>query len=259
MITCRECGAGFDENDEKCPYCGAANHLGKEKEYLEHLENMRLELERMEDDSDEICDASIKKNTLIIITAICLLIPLFILILITIYTDFILPKTIPETDNEDVQKTQILWHEEYIDDLDQMYENADYDGILAFFNEHAGDEGFSPYTWEHCDFMEVYDSYTQFKDEEASLDMTNLDALTWCLYDAASIDHSTTQDYFVYTDEELALIASWQEETAAFYHETLGLSDTEIEEMKSVIISDDELALPSSKGCREFLQQHFEF
>ena len=86
-----------------------------------------------------------------------------------------------------------------------------------------------------------------------------LDEMTWCLYDAASVDYATTQDFYVYTEEELAMITSWQEETDTFYHEILGLSDEEILQMKTEIVSDDSLAIPTSKNCRKYLKKHFDF
>ncbi|MGN0130959.1 MAG: hypothetical protein ACI4AA_00805 [Lachnospiraceae bacterium] len=256
MMKCKECGADFDEHLAECPFCGALNYTGAEEAYLNHLEKIRDDLSEMADDSEEAYKKTMKKSTLIIIIVLCCLILAAGLItgLFFLFRSSLFP-----TDNGDLQKAQMLWRNQYMDTLDEMYVEGDYDGILNFLNEHSGDEGFSPYGWAHLDFMEVYDTYTQFKAETQDPDKNDLEKMTWCLYDAASIDYATTQDFFEYTEEELELITSWQEETKTFYHEVLGLTDAEITEMKSEIASDDQLAIPTSKNCRKYLKQHFDF
>lgn len=252
-MICKECGAKFDVHKPACPYCGALNYIGAEKEYMEHLKDIENDLSEMSDDSKEAYHATIKKSTLIIITTLCI----SFLFLILIAGIFYLHSSHSDKKESDLARAQLLWREQYFDDLDRLYEAGDYDGILDFYDEHINDEGFSPYSWEHCDFIEVYDFYTQFLTESASLDMTSLDDMTWCLYDAAQVDYSTTQDFLTYTDEELALIQSWQKETHRFYQEVLGLSDSEIDEMWSVITSDDSLSIPTSRGCKRFLEKYF--
>jgi hypothetical protein len=253
-MICKECGARFDETEAQCPFCGALNYIGAESKYMEHLMDMKEDLSEMSDDSSEAYHATFKKSTLIIITTICVLAILAALIISIIlgYSSY--------TSKSDAKlvKAQMQWRQEYYDDLDQMYNAKDYDGILNFYDEHSTDEGFSPYNWAHSDFIMLYDTYTQFQTLAAYADTTDLNELTWCLYSAASLDYDAVQDFYSYTDEEMQLIASWQEETAAFYHDTLGLSDEEIAEMKSAICDDNTLGFPSSKACKKYLKQRFE-
>lgn len=256
MTKCKECGADFDEHLSECPFCGALNYTGAEEEYLNHLENIKDDLSKMADDSEEAYKNTMKKSTLIIITTLCCL----LLAAGLVAGLFLLFRSShSEPDSSDLQKAQMLWRSQYMDTLDEMYAEGDYDGILDFLNEHSGDEGFSPYGWAHLDFIEVYETYKQFKAETENPDMSDLEDMTWCLYDAASIDYATTQDFFEYTETELDQITLWQEETNVFYHEVLGLTDTEIADMKSVIVSDDDLAIPTSKNCRKYLKENFDF
>lgn len=256
MIKCKECGADFDKQLPECPFCGALNYTGAEAEYMQHLEGLRGDLAEMADDSEEAYKGTMKKSTLIIITTVCCL---FLAVSLIIGVFFLFRSIFFKEEGADQQKAEIIWRNQYLDVLDEMYDNGDYDGIVDFLNEHVEDAGFSPYTWEHLDFIEAYDTYAQFKAEAADLDRNDLDEMTWCLYDAASVDYATTQDFYVYTEEELAMITSWQEETDTFYHEILGLSDEEILQMKTEIVSDDSLAIPTSKNCRKYLKKHFDF
>lgn len=256
MITCKECGADFDEYLSECPFCGALNYTGAEEQYLEHLEDIQDDLSDMADASAGDYHASLKRSARIMLTTFCCLIlaaGLFagIFFLIRSRTD--------SADSSEMQKAQLLWRNRYLDTLDEMYASGNYDGIVTFLDEHAGDEGYSPYSWEHLDFIEIYISYQTFLAERENLDQTDLDAMTWCLYDAASVDYAATQDFYSYTAEELVILGEWQEETAAFYRETLGLSDEEIVRMKSEIVSDDELAIPTSKACKKYLKKTFDF
>ena len=50
QIICSSCGAEFDNDMAKCPYCGTMNYEGAEKEYLEKLEDVREDL----DDLNEV-------------------------------------------------------------------------------------------------------------------------------------------------------------------------------------------------------------
>lgn len=259
MTTCKECGADFDEQLPACPFCGALNYAGAEEQYLEHLEEINNDLSHMADSSKQAYRGSLKKSTLIIITTLCCCLMLAAALFAVAGIIFQIRSAASEPESGEAQKAQILWRNEYTDRLDELYAAGDYDGIVTFLNEHAGDEGFSPYGWEHLDFIEIYDSYAKFKTEAEQLDKNDLNELTWCLYDAASVDYAAAQDLFVYTEEETALIASWLEETDAFYRETLGLTESEIVQMKSEIASDDDLAIPTSENCRKFLKKRFDF
>lgn len=250
MTTCKECGADFDEHLPECPFCGALNYSGAEEQYLEHLEEIKSDLSDLADDSEQAYHVSMKKSTLIIITTICCL-----LLAAGLFAGifFLIRSASSASGSDELQKAQILWRNQYMDTLDEMYADGDYDGIIAFLDEHVSDEGFAPYGWEHLDFIELYDSYINFKDE-AILDKNDyISEYTTLLYYAASVDYAAEQDFFTYTEEELELIASYQEETAAFYHKVLGLTDDEIVQMKSEIASNDDLALPTWDNCRNYI------
>lgn len=47
-IICKYCGAKFDEIKSKCPYCGSTNYKGAEAEYFDKLEDVREDMEDLE-------------------------------------------------------------------------------------------------------------------------------------------------------------------------------------------------------------------
>lgn len=47
-IVCAFCGAGYEEEAIKCPYCGSTNIRGAEKDYMNKLENVRETMENLD-------------------------------------------------------------------------------------------------------------------------------------------------------------------------------------------------------------------
>ena len=44
IAACESCGAEFDDDLPKCPYCGFVNLKGAEKEYMKKLEDFREDM-----------------------------------------------------------------------------------------------------------------------------------------------------------------------------------------------------------------------
>lgn len=256
MIICKECGAEFEEREPACPYCDALNYIGAEAQYMDNLEDIRSDLSEMSDDAKEAYTSSAKKSTIVIIVTLCCLLLVAAIVLSLI---LITHAIISATEDEDLVKAQMLWREQYMDDLDAMYEAGEYDEILAFIDEHAEDKGFSFYSWEHSDFIEVYNTYTRFQTDLLYFDINDKDMVKWTLYDAISLDYFLSGDVYMFTEEEIVLIEGWREESYAFYRNTLGLSDAEIEEMKAFVSADNDFGLPSSKMCEKYLEEYLGF
>ncbi|MBQ8188292.1 MAG: hypothetical protein IJZ44_00735 [Lachnospiraceae bacterium] len=252
MITCKECGGKFEEKEAACPYCGALNYAGAEEQYMHNLESMRSDMANMGDDSKEAYATSAKKSSIVIITTFSVL----LLIAGIIVAIFLICQTImTASEDEDLVKSQMLWREQYLDDLDTMYEAGQYDEIVTFMDKHAEDEGYSIYSWEHCDFIQVYRSYAMFHANAHQWDSFDLTMKKWTLYDAVSIECYLSTDIYMFTEEERVMIEGWCEEIKAFYHDELGLSDEEISEMRDFVISNSTTNLPESKLCKQYLTE----
>ena len=46
-MYCSNCGAEINEKDAYCPYCGVMNARAAEREYMEKLEDIREDTERL--------------------------------------------------------------------------------------------------------------------------------------------------------------------------------------------------------------------
>ena len=60
LIHCKSCGAEFEENLAKCPYCGTLNYKGAEQEYLNKLKNIQEDME----DLQEVPEDEVKKENI---------------------------------------------------------------------------------------------------------------------------------------------------------------------------------------------------
>lgn len=248
---CQNCGADFDANLPECPYCGALNYSGAEKQYLGKLDDLKEDLEQMGNDSLEEYAHAMKKSTVIIITTISVLILLTgILLALFFYAD---KKFNDQYSNADLSRAMMVWRNENYPIMDEMYEAGDYQGIYEFQQAHSDDVGYSTYNWAHEDFIVVYTNYVHFKEWESTSD-ASLDDLKWALYDATNVDIALSSDYYTFTEEEKTLIQGWMAETRAFYQETLHLDDAEIDGMYDKLTDPGKGDVITSALCKEFLE-----
>lgn len=253
MITCKQCGAEFDADLPSCPYCGELNYSGAEQEYLSHISDINKNMSDLADDSETEYKSGVKK-TLPILLGIVSLIILFIGLLIGIY---LLYYKVSSAHSVDEQRAVILWKNNYYDDLDTLYEQDDYDGVLAFLDEHIDDEGYFPYEWEHMDFIQIYQSYKNFLEDSSQFDSNDLTFMYWTLYDILYLEDIGSQTYYHFTESEEEQIAAWQAEAHAFLTDHMGMTESEIEEMKQETCYKD-TTMPNSSKCKKYIKKRYD-
>lgn len=75
-VTCGSCGAAFNRKFPVCPYCGATNLWGNERQYMEGLEETRKELGELPRGQRKAIRLVWKREMIImigIVAAVCLL------------------------------------------------------------------------------------------------------------------------------------------------------------------------------------------
>lgn len=79
-VECNSCGARFHEDLAKCPYCGNLNYSGAEKEYMDKLKDIQLDMRYLKETPEEQIEEEIKKQkkrikrTVIITTIIVIIV-----------------------------------------------------------------------------------------------------------------------------------------------------------------------------------------
>ena len=158
--------------------------------------------------------------------------------------------------NEEAYHASRIWKNTYYEELDAMYAQGNYDEILRFLNDHVDDKGYYPYEWEHLDFIQAYEKYQNYLEDSASFDSNNLTYMYWTLYDILYMQTIVDQPYLVYTEEELAQISEWKTETYAFLTDHMGMTESEIEEMKKETLSDD-YTYPIADKCKKYIKKRY--
>lgn len=251
-MKCKQCSAEFDDNLSQCPYCGALNYTGAEQEYFQHLHSINDEMADMSDDSKETYQSGFKKSMTVALGIICGLIILIGLLigLLFLYGNYCDKKS------EEEYLAARIWKNTYYEELDTLYAQEDYDAIVHFLNDHVEDKGYYPYEWEHLDFIQAYEKYQLFLEESPDFDTNDLTSMYWTLYDILCIQTIGDQPYLVYTEEELEQIEEWKVETYAFLTDHMGMTESEIEEMKKETLSDD-YAYPIASKCKKYIKKRY--
>ena len=252
-MKCKHCSAEFDDNLPQCPYCGALNYTGAEQEYFEHLHDLNDEMADMSDDSKETFQSGFKKS----MTIAASIIGVAILVIGLLVGLYFLYYNYSSKKSEEEYLASRTWKNTYYEELDTLYAQNDYDAILLFLSEHVNDKGYFPYEWEHLDFIQAYEKYQNFLEDSANFDSDNLTYMYWTLYEILYMQTIVDQPYLVYSEEELAQITEWKAETYAFLTDHMGLTESEIEEMKKETLSDD-YAYPIADKCKKYIKKRYD-
>ncbi len=72
MIECASCGAAYPASKVRCPYCGTADDLAAEKEYMEQLKEVKNEMEAHTEDGEKAVSKGIGKTVGVFLIVILL-------------------------------------------------------------------------------------------------------------------------------------------------------------------------------------------
>lgn len=153
LIICNSCGAEFNNEEPKCPYCGVMNYEGAEKEYFEKLEDIREDVADLNKVPLQEAKAELKKQGRFIRKIV-----LAVLMLVAVFAVIIF---LQEKSYERDEKADFLWQQENYPKMDAMYEDGEYEELAAFYQK-AMEEDQLLYNWEHAAFVETYLEVQEF-------------------------------------------------------------------------------------------------
>lgn len=150
-VRCSGCGAMYDADYSYCPYCGRMNDPAAEREYMEHLEELRQDVEELSvipgQEAAKVAKSQGKKVLVIVIVTLCV---------IGLIAGVVFLRE-SMTLGQDDPKASYLWRQENIPKLDAYYEAGEYEEIMTLYQQ-AREEGHDFYSWEHADFAMTYHS-----------------------------------------------------------------------------------------------------
>lgn len=259
MIKCKNCGADIEENAAMCPYCGELNYKGAEKQYMEHLGDIKTSLEDLSSEStaeimDEISNVgrTLKRSFIII--------GIIILLFGGIYLFGIIAGVLGNNYYESLYgksayKDKVLWLSKYEAELNKMYADGQYEEIVEFKDEHYSDKGNGFSYWKHADFIELYSFYCEYLRLK---DNSNLDdfVLGTMLCDVISIQTYKEGRYTDLSKEDMELLDKLGLEMDSFYMDYLGIQADEADRIKKEICYEHGNYYISSTTCAKYVEKY---
>ena len=78
MVICSSCGAEFDAEQVRCPYCGTGYAPAEEKEYIGQLDDIRVELESHKEDGTKRVKHGLGRVLVVAVVVVAVIIALII-------------------------------------------------------------------------------------------------------------------------------------------------------------------------------------
>jgi len=160
-MFCTNCGAEISENDTYCPYCGVMNYRAAEREYMDKLEDIREDTEKLGGETARQTRLGIRKagsralKILLIIAAF--FVGFFAL-------GWILDHAFMRSDANSVRE-EAEFKETYFATLDEYYAAGDDKATADYMNEISREPGsYVMSLWEHYAYMIYYMDYAAIRD-----------------------------------------------------------------------------------------------
>lgn len=248
-ITCSNCGAGFHRKEAQCPYCGYINKTGVEQVYQDKMEQIREDLDELDDVSRGIYRKEWKTSfkrlrKVIIITSV------IVLLLVAILWGF--ESLMYSTNDEADMKDRLRWKTENEERLDQWYEEEDYEAILNFFYGLSEEEQEYFYSWEHSYFLYEYENYAicmLVRDQLRSGKVPEEDAVSEAVACCMNLLFFYQQE--LYSEDEQLRMEGFQKEVEKFLYGELQFTQQEAQELAKKANNDGYL---SYEVCYDYVE-----
>ncbi len=252
-MICPNCGGDFADWAPKCPYCGAMNYQGAERQYMEQLEEIREDMEELPEESEVHYQRHVRGA----VKKIAVLAAIILAAGLAAAAGFFLLEKKEAAEYEARSRRRTAWEAEEFPRLDQWYEAGEYDRILEHSYELAMEEHeFNIYNWSHYIFIgEYYEAYLDclylHQEKEAGepfwTDMAPM-ALRSCIF----LLYDTTEEKLEeqveameqwgngLTEEERALIqGTYQEQARQVLYEDLGMTAEQAQALYEESLTED--------------------
>lgn len=244
-IECTSCGAVFNIHMPSCPFCGSVNELGSEEQYLHYLETIRKNLDEAGNIPEQAymkeAKSGLKKAAIVMAILLAIVVLLFLggVVITVVLNNYFA--------NQDLKQAQ--WEQENYPLLDEMYEAGDYDGLVEFWHgliDKNGHMDYSIWSWEHYEFLVAHSHYIAIKDYWAEIKDGQGEKFDYrykygfsnamtLLCDTWDIKLSTVKNI---NENEYEIILGYQDYARGFLRDVFGLSDPEIDDIKTKVMAD---------------------
>lgn len=248
MVVCGSCGASFEEDLGKCPYCGSTNIKGAEQEYMGKLEDVRRDMGELDNAPMEELQAAVKKQG-------HFLRKIFVVILVIAAAAALIIFALTRDEKRDY-KEQYLWQQEYFPQLSQLYDNGEYDAMLELAAHALADNPSATlWEWEHYNFYNAYFYASNFEfllreREKGQLSESGYSSLLFEEWELVCLEEFEQAKY---TKKELEVLAPYIELAREALASDWGMSDREYQEFLQ-LAKENYYTVPYNR-CEKFVAQ----
>ena len=229
-MYCGNCGGEITDKDAYCPYCGVMNVRAAETEYMEKLEDIRENTEKLGDEGGRHTKKEVRRvgRLAVIIFAIVAVLVLGLFVFSWAMDHFFYG-------NGRDARDEAAFKEKYFPKLEELYASGDMDATCDYLNEIGGEDGAEVLQmWPHYKYISYYMDY---KIVHAILG-TELDNDFWNLkYDEvlyAGIELIYQAGYFGQKNmsaEETEKVKEYASEAEDIFSEYFSLDKSELDEI----------------------------
>ena len=261
IIKCENCGAEIDENEPKCPYCGALNEIGGEREYMEKLDDIREDMEELPEEVDHETKKELKRSVKLIRNAALITIGvILILVGIEFGYNFIHEHFLFKQPS---QKETMRWQSENFPILDEMYDAGDFDAIVELMDTLTDEDSvgtYALYDWKHIDIILDYRFYSDCMNlaEHISEVGYERESYYWMIYNGFYV---LSDRYVKMPDEDIVLLEGFRSEVTDTLKKVLKIDDAELKELLGRCYDDEARYLnydATEKVIKQYLKENFE-
>lgn len=215
QVICKNCGAVFDEQLEKCPYCGTMNRKGAYRSFRMTFAGI---VDQMLGLRDEVNRSTSRMVLFAFLRSLILIAVVIGLAFLTARTAKVNYYNDPEYDQEAYET--IVWEDENLEKLDEAYEKDDIETIRSLYAENRK----VVESWPHYADYILKDKY-QTCSEYDRMNIYNLQNVLYFLYFPEYFTYSKGMDN-VDTEQYEAMRQSLLNKMAEF-----GYTEAELEKI----------------------------
>jgi hypothetical protein len=229
-MYCGNCGGEITDKDAYCPYCGVMNPRAAETEYMEKLEDIRENTEKLGDEGGRHTKKEVRRvgRLAVIIFAIVAVLVLGLFVFSWAMDHFFYG-------NGRDARDEAAFKEKYFPKLEELYASGDMDATCDYLNEIGGEDGAEVLQmWPHYKYISYYMDYKIVH----AIPGTELDNDFWNLkYDEvlyAGIELIYQAGYFGQKNmsaEETEKVKKYASEAEDIFSEYFSLDKSELDEI----------------------------
>lgn len=244
-MICKNCGAHFDDNLPKCPYCGEFHYAGAQKEYMEKLEGMKEDLDDLHETVPEMYAGELKKQAKHVKKIVLIILGILAALVLFFVASTFLLDHLGARDEKEV----LLFTKEAFPIADEYYEAGDYDGLLEFYQTSIMEnDNANFYNWDHYSFLICYENFSFFKSAAAKLNTKEFEEPDMHELFYSYISNRYYQKGYPMDEKDQKLAASFEDEMETVI-DSLGLTAEELKEFNNLLNSSD---YPSWNDIEDF-------